>query len=52
VHVEVGRFAEGLDNEGWWDVPVAEGSDRPEVVAARERYERARRAQRSYLQTP
>jgi 3D-(3,5/4)-trihydroxycyclohexane-1,2-dione acylhydrolase (decyclizing) len=52
VHVEVGRFAESLDNEGWWDVPVAEGSDRPEVVAARERYERARRAQRSYLQTP
>jgi 3D-(3,5/4)-trihydroxycyclohexane-1,2-dione acylhydrolase (decyclizing) len=35
--------------ESWWDVPVAEVSDEDDVRAAREAYEQARRAQRSYL---
>jgi 3D-(3,5/4)-trihydroxycyclohexane-1,2-dione acylhydrolase (decyclizing) len=52
VHVEVDRFHAVGGYESWWDVPVAAVSDRPEVVAARERYERDRRAQRAYLRTP
>jgi 3D-(3,5/4)-trihydroxycyclohexane-1,2-dione acylhydrolase (decyclizing) len=52
IHVEVDRFHTVGGYESWWDVPVAAVSDRPEVVAARERYERDRRAQRAYLRTP
>jgi 3D-(3,5/4)-trihydroxycyclohexane-1,2-dione acylhydrolase (decyclizing) len=37
--------------EGWWDVPVAEVSDQPEVAAARHKYERGREAQRIYLES-
>jgi 3D-(3,5/4)-trihydroxycyclohexane-1,2-dione acylhydrolase (decyclizing) len=39
-------------NESWWDVPVAEVSDDDRVRAAREEYERARRAQRDYVEAP
>ncbi|HWT94714.1 MAG TPA: 3D-(3,5/4)-trihydroxycyclohexane-1,2-dione acylhydrolase (decyclizing) [Solirubrobacteraceae bacterium] len=49
IHVEVDRFAGVGGYESWWDVPVAAVSERPEVVAARERYEHDRRAQRAYL---
>ncbi|HET6510003.1 MAG TPA: 3D-(3,5/4)-trihydroxycyclohexane-1,2-dione acylhydrolase (decyclizing) [Baekduia sp.] len=49
IHVEVDRFHGVGGYESWWDVPVAAVSDRPEVVAARERYEREREAQRAYL---
>jgi 3D-(3,5/4)-trihydroxycyclohexane-1,2-dione acylhydrolase (decyclizing) len=49
IYVEADRHADGLDSESWWDVPVAEVSDEPDVRAARDRYERARRSQRSYL---
>ena len=49
IYIEADRHAAGLDSESWWDVPVAEVSDEPDVRAARERYERARRSQRSYL---
>jgi 3D-(3,5/4)-trihydroxycyclohexane-1,2-dione acylhydrolase (decyclizing) len=52
IHVEVDRYANVGGYESWWDVPVAAVSDRPEVVAARERYERDRSAQRAYLRTP
>jgi 3D-(3,5/4)-trihydroxycyclohexane-1,2-dione acylhydrolase (decyclizing) len=37
--------------EGWWDVPVAEVSDQDSVRAAREAYDRARRAQRTHLES-
>jgi 3D-(3,5/4)-trihydroxycyclohexane-1,2-dione acylhydrolase (decyclizing) len=49
VHIEVDRYAGVPSYEGWWDVPVAEVSDDDAVRAAREEYERARRAQRQYL---
>jgi 3D-(3,5/4)-trihydroxycyclohexane-1,2-dione acylhydrolase (decyclizing) len=52
VHIEVDRYAGVPSYEGWWDVPVAEVSDQPGVRAAREAYEQARSAQRSYLQKP
>jgi 3D-(3,5/4)-trihydroxycyclohexane-1,2-dione acylhydrolase (decyclizing) len=46
IYIEADRHAAGLDSESWWDVPVAEVSEEPDVRAARERYERARRSQR------
>ncbi|WP_445147833.1 3D-(3,5/4)-trihydroxycyclohexane-1,2-dione acylhydrolase (decyclizing) [Baekduia sp. Peel2402] len=49
VHVEVDRFHTVGGYESWWDVPVAAVSERPEVVAARARYEDERAAQRAYL---
>jgi 3D-(3,5/4)-trihydroxycyclohexane-1,2-dione acylhydrolase (decyclizing) len=51
VHIEVDRYA-GVPSWGWWDVPVAEVADDPEVRASRESYERARRAQRAYVEAP
>lgn len=52
VHVEVDRFRGVPNYEGWWDVPVAAESARPEVRAARTAYEEARESQRPYLETP
>jgi 3D-(3,5/4)-trihydroxycyclohexane-1,2-dione acylhydrolase (decyclizing) len=52
VHVETDRYAGVPAYEGWWDVPVAELSDDPAVQEARREYERAREAQRQYLDTP
>jgi 3D-(3,5/4)-trihydroxycyclohexane-1,2-dione acylhydrolase (decyclizing) len=52
VYVETDRYAGVPDYEGWWDVPVAEVSDDPAVQEARRRYERAREAQRQYVDTP
>jgi 3D-(3,5/4)-trihydroxycyclohexane-1,2-dione acylhydrolase (decyclizing) len=49
IHVEVDRFHAVGGYESWWDVPVPAVSERPEVVAARARYERERAAQRAYL---
>jgi 3D-(3,5/4)-trihydroxycyclohexane-1,2-dione acylhydrolase (decyclizing) len=51
IHVEVDRFAGVPNYEGWWDVPVAERSDRPEVRAARRAYDEARAKQRHYLES-
>jgi 3D-(3,5/4)-trihydroxycyclohexane-1,2-dione acylhydrolase (decyclizing) len=51
VHVETDRYA-GVPSWGWWDVPVAEVSEAEPVRAARVAYERARRAQRRYVETP
>ena len=51
IHVETDRYAGVPNYDGWWDVPVAAQSDRPEVQAAREAYEQARTRQRSYLET-
>ena len=52
VYVEADRYAGVPSYEGWWDVPVAEVSDEADVRAAREEYERARRSQRAYLESP
>jgi 3D-(3,5/4)-trihydroxycyclohexane-1,2-dione acylhydrolase (decyclizing) len=51
VHVETDRYA-GVPSYGWWDVPVAEVSDAEPVRAARAAYERDRRSQRAYVETP
>jgi 3D-(3,5/4)-trihydroxycyclohexane-1,2-dione acylhydrolase (decyclizing) len=50
VHVEVDRYAAVPSYESWWDVPVAELSADPAVRKAREEYERAREAQRRYVE--
>jgi 3D-(3,5/4)-trihydroxycyclohexane-1,2-dione acylhydrolase (decyclizing) len=50
IHVEVDRYAGVPNYEGWWDVPVAAQSDRPEVQAARRAYDEARQKQRYYLE--
>jgi 3D-(3,5/4)-trihydroxycyclohexane-1,2-dione acylhydrolase (decyclizing) len=52
VHVEVDRYAGVPSYESWWDVPVAEVAGEASVRAAREEYERARRAQRQYVEAP
>jgi 3D-(3,5/4)-trihydroxycyclohexane-1,2-dione acylhydrolase (decyclizing) len=52
VHVEVDRYAGVPSYESWWDVPVAQVAADESVRAAREDYERARLAQRSYVEAP
>ncbi len=52
VYIEVDRYAGVPSYESWWDVPVAEVSDSEAVRAARAEYERARTAQRRYVETP
>ena len=52
VHIEVDRYAGVPSYETWWDVPVAEVSEDESVRAARAEYERARAAQRRYVETP
>jgi 3D-(3,5/4)-trihydroxycyclohexane-1,2-dione acylhydrolase (decyclizing) len=52
IHIETDRYAGVPDYEGWWDVPVAEVSEDPNVRAARDAYERSRGAQRDYVRTP
>jgi 3D-(3,5/4)-trihydroxycyclohexane-1,2-dione acylhydrolase (decyclizing) len=52
VYIEADRYEGVPSYESWWDVPVAETSDEDEVRAARESYERAHEAQRTYLETP
>jgi 3D-(3,5/4)-trihydroxycyclohexane-1,2-dione acylhydrolase (decyclizing) len=52
VHIEVDRYAGVPGYGGWWDVPVAAVSDEAPVRAARAEYERARAAQRAYVEEP
>jgi 3D-(3,5/4)-trihydroxycyclohexane-1,2-dione acylhydrolase (decyclizing) len=52
VHIEVDRYEGVPSYESWWDVPVAELSDDPQVQAARREYEEARKAQRQHLEAP
>jgi 3D-(3,5/4)-trihydroxycyclohexane-1,2-dione acylhydrolase (decyclizing) len=49
VVVPVDREARVGGYESWWDVPVAEVSASPEVRAAREAYDTARRKERDFL---
>jgi 3D-(3,5/4)-trihydroxycyclohexane-1,2-dione acylhydrolase (decyclizing) len=52
VHIEVDRYAGVPSYESWWDVPVAAIAADESVVAARAEYERARQAQRRYVEAP
>jgi 3D-(3,5/4)-trihydroxycyclohexane-1,2-dione acylhydrolase (decyclizing) len=52
IHITADRYAGVPSYDGWWDVPVAEVSEQPAVQAAREGYEQAATAQRSYLASP
>ncbi|HET8641461.1 MAG TPA: 3D-(3,5/4)-trihydroxycyclohexane-1,2-dione acylhydrolase (decyclizing) [Pseudonocardiaceae bacterium] len=49
VHVRTDPLAAAPDSAAWWDVPVAEVSTLDSTRTARAGYERAKRAQRSYL---
>jgi len=49
IVVEVDGRVGVPDYEAWWDVPVAEVSSTPAVMAARERYEAARTKERWFL---
>jgi 3D-(3,5/4)-trihydroxycyclohexane-1,2-dione acylhydrolase (decyclizing) len=49
IVVEVDRYEGVPGYESWWDVPVAEVSDRAEVRAVRSGYDDARRAERRFL---
>jgi 3D-(3,5/4)-trihydroxycyclohexane-1,2-dione acylhydrolase (decyclizing) len=51
VFIETDRYAGVPSYDGWWDVPVAEVSNRETVRAARRDYEKARTAQRAHLET-
>jgi 3D-(3,5/4)-trihydroxycyclohexane-1,2-dione acylhydrolase (decyclizing) len=52
IAVETDRYAGVPGDESWWDVPVAEVSELPAVIAAREQYERDRARQRAHLSQP
>jgi 3D-(3,5/4)-trihydroxycyclohexane-1,2-dione acylhydrolase (decyclizing) len=47
IHVPV-HASSNIPGYAWWDVPMAEASDQPDVAAARQEYERARRKQVFY----
>ncbi|GIH16441.1 3D-(3,5/4)-trihydroxycyclohexane-1,2-dione acylhydrolase (decyclizing) [Rugosimonospora africana] len=49
VHVETDPTVPAPDSGAWWDVPVAEVSGVDDVRAARDGYEKHKRAQRRYL---
>ncbi len=49
IVVEVDRYEGVPGYESWWDVPVAEVSERPAVQQARADYEAARAAERRHL---
>jgi 3D-(3,5/4)-trihydroxycyclohexane-1,2-dione acylhydrolase (decyclizing) len=49
IVVEVDRYEGVPGYESWWDVPIAEVSERPAVQRARAEYESARKAGRRHL---
>ena len=49
VHIETDPLIAAPDSESWWDVPVAEVSERATTRSARGNYEAARGRQRGYL---
>jgi 3D-(3,5/4)-trihydroxycyclohexane-1,2-dione acylhydrolase (decyclizing) len=49
IAIEVDRYEGVPGYESWWDVPVAESSGVDAVREARQRYEEARRAERSHV---
>ena len=49
IVIEVDRYEGVPGYESWWDVAVAEVSDVASVRAAREAYEQAAQAERSFV---
>ncbi len=49
IVIEVDRYEGVPGYESWWDVPVPEVSERPEVEAVRTGYDAARRDERRFL---
>ena len=49
IHIPVDRYEGVPSYETFWDVPVAEVSEMKSVTAAREEYEKNRKAERRYL---
>jgi 3D-(3,5/4)-trihydroxycyclohexane-1,2-dione acylhydrolase (decyclizing) len=49
IAVEVDRYEGVPGYESWWDVAVSEVSEVPSVREARDRYEEARREERSHV---
>ena len=49
IHIETDRYEGVPGYESWWDVPIAEVSDVPEVNAARAEYVERKRTQRRPL---
>ena len=49
VTIETDRYSSVPSYEAWWDVPVAEVSERDAVVRARRQYVAARKRQRDHL---
>jgi 3D-(3,5/4)-trihydroxycyclohexane-1,2-dione acylhydrolase (decyclizing) len=49
IHIPVDRYAGVPDYESFWDVPVAEVSERDPVIDARKEYAEGRQAERRYL---
>jgi 3D-(3,5/4)-trihydroxycyclohexane-1,2-dione acylhydrolase (decyclizing) len=52
VQIHTDPMIPAPDSEAWWDVPVAETSSLESTRAARERYERDKAAQKTYLKNP
>ena len=52
VTIETDRYENVPAYESWWDVAPAQSSGLSEVRAARERYEKGRRAARTHLRPP
>jgi 3D-(3,5/4)-trihydroxycyclohexane-1,2-dione acylhydrolase (decyclizing) len=49
IHIPVDRYEGVPSYEGWWDVPVAEVADSPDVIKAREEHDRDQVRRRWYL---
>ncbi len=49
IHIRTDRYEGVPDYESWWEVPVAEVSQSPEVTAARHEHERASAKRRWHL---
>jgi 3D-(3,5/4)-trihydroxycyclohexane-1,2-dione acylhydrolase (decyclizing) len=49
IYIQNDRYASVPGYESWWDVPVAEVSEMPEVQAAREEWEEMRSRERYFL---
>ena len=52
IYVQNDRYVDVPGYESWWDVPVAEVSERAAVTEARRRWETMRAEERTYLPSP
>jgi 3D-(3,5/4)-trihydroxycyclohexane-1,2-dione acylhydrolase (decyclizing) len=49
IHIETDPTVAGPDSMSWWDVPVAEVTQRASTQGALEQYDAGRKVQRNYL---